>query len=91
MDGLRRADDVGLDLVEISPNTNPPVCKILDYGKYIYEKQKLDKKNRKKQHVIHVKEIRIRPNTGEFFTTSAILTVNSPFFFMNSFVLCSVI
>ena len=63
--GLQRAEDVGLDLVEISPNTNPPVCKILDYGKYIYEKQKLEKKNKKKQHVIHVKEIRVRPNTGD--------------------------
>ena len=59
------ANNVGLDLVEISPNTNPPVCKILDYGKYIYEKQKLEKKNKKKQHVIHVKEIRVRPNTGD--------------------------
>ena len=64
-DALNRADNVGLDLVEISPNTNPPVCKILDYGKYVYEKQKLEKKNKKKQHVIHVKEIRVRPNTGD--------------------------
>ena len=64
-DALNKADNVGLDLVEISPNTNPPVCKILDYGKYIYEKQKLEKKNKKKQHVIHVKEIRVRPNTGD--------------------------
>ena len=64
-DALNKSDNVGLDLVEISPNTNPPVCKILDYGKYIYEKQKLDKKNKKKQHVIHVKEIRVRPNTGD--------------------------
>ena len=64
-DALNKADNIGLDLVEISPNTNPPVCKILDYGKYIYEKQKLDKKNKKKQHVIHVKEIRVRPNTGD--------------------------
>ena len=64
-DALNKADNTGLDLVEISPNTNPPVCKILDYGKYIYEKQKLEKKNKKKQHVIHVKEIRVRPNTGD--------------------------
>ena len=64
-EGLREAEDKGLDLVEISPNTNPPVCKILDYGKYIYQKQKLDKKNKKKQHVIHVKEIRVRPNTSD--------------------------
>ena len=64
-DALNKADNVGLDLVEISPNTNPPVCKILDYGKYVYEKQKLEKKNKKKQHVIHVKEIRVRPNTSD--------------------------
>ena len=64
-DALNKADNVGLDLVEISQNTNPPVCKILDYGKYVYEKQKLEKKNKKKQHVIHVKEIRVRPNTGD--------------------------
>ena len=64
-EALIKAQDAGLDLVEISPNTNPPVCKILDYGKYIYEKQKLEKKNKKKQHVIHVKEIRVRPNTGD--------------------------
>ena len=41
------------------------MCKILDYGKYLYEKRKLDKKNKKKQHIIHVKEIRVRPNTGD--------------------------
>ncbi len=64
-DGIKKSEEVGLDLVEISPNTDPPVCKILDYGKYIYEKQKLEKKNKKKQHVIHVKEIRVRPNTGD--------------------------
>ena len=64
-DGYRIAKEKDLDLVEISPNTDPPVCKILDYGKYRYEKQKLDKKNKKKQHVIHVKEIRLRPNTSD--------------------------
>ena len=64
-EALNKAEDVGLDFVEISPNTEPPVCKILDFGKYIYEKQKLEKKNKKKQHVIHVKEIRVRPNTGD--------------------------
>ena len=42
LDGLKKADDVGLDLVEISPTINPPVCKILDYGKYLYEKQKME-------------------------------------------------
>jgi len=54
-----------LDLVEISPNVDPPVCKILDFGKFRYERQKQKKLNKKKQHVIQVKEIRIRPNTGD--------------------------
>ena len=63
--GIKKAKDVGLDLVEISPNTNPPICKILDFGKYRYEIQKQKKINNKKQHVVQVKEIRIRPNTGD--------------------------
>jgi len=54
-----------LDLVEISPNVDPPVCKILDFGKFRYERQKQKKINKKKQHVIQLKEIRIRPNTGD--------------------------
>ena len=54
-----------MDLVEISPNVDPPVCKILDFGKFRYERQKQIKLNKKKQHVIQVKEIRIRPNTGD--------------------------
>ena len=64
-EALKIAENLSLDLVEIQPNVNPPVCKILDYGKYLYEKQKLEKKNKKKQHVIHVKEIRVRPNTSD--------------------------
>ena len=59
------ANNVGLDLVEISPNSNPPACKILDYGKFLYEIEKQVKLNKKKQHVVQVKEIRIRPNTGD--------------------------
>ena len=59
------ANNSGLDLVEISPNSNPPVCKILDYGKFLYEIEKQEKLNKKKQHVVQVKEIRIRPNTGD--------------------------
>ena len=59
------ANNVGLDLVEISPNSSPPVCKILDYGKFLYEIEKQVKLNKKKQHVVQVKEIRIRPNTGD--------------------------
>jgi translation initiation factor IF-3 len=64
-DALYKAEQVGLDLVEISPNVDPPVCKILDFGKFRYERQKQKKLNKKKQHVIQVKEIRIRPNTGD--------------------------
>jgi translation initiation factor IF-3 len=58
----RRADEVGLDLVEVSPTAQPPVCKILDYGKFKYEAQKKANAARKKQHVVDVKEIKMRPN-----------------------------
>ena len=57
------AGEVGLDLVEISPNANPPVCKIMDYGKYKYEQQKREAEARKKQKTIEVKEVKFRPNT----------------------------
>ena len=57
-----RAEEVGLDLVEISPNADPPVCKILDYGKLKYEEQKKRNVARKKQKIIEVKEIKMRPN-----------------------------
>ncbi|HBS50407.1 MAG TPA: translation initiation factor IF-3 [Rhodobacteraceae bacterium] len=57
------ADDAGLDLVEISPNANPPVCKIMDFGKYKYEQQKRESEARKKQKTIEVKEVKFRPNT----------------------------
>lgn len=53
--------EAGLDLVEIVPTADPPVCKIIDYGKYKYEQSKKEKKNKKKQHVIHIKEIRLSP------------------------------
>ncbi|HCX14385.1 MAG TPA: translation initiation factor IF-3 [Rhodospirillaceae bacterium] len=59
---LRKADEAGLDLVEISPNADPPVAKILDYGKYKYEEQKKKNEARKKQKIIEVKEIKLRPN-----------------------------
>ena len=62
---MTRAENTGLDLVEISENSTPPVCKILDFGKYRYELQKQKKINKKKQHVVQLKEIRIRPNTGD--------------------------
>ncbi|MGY6695193.1 MAG: translation initiation factor IF-3 [Roseinatronobacter sp.] len=57
------ADEAGLDLVEISPNANPPVCKIMDFGKYKYELQKREAEARKKQHIIEIKEVKFRPNT----------------------------
>lgn len=60
-EGLRRAEAAGLDLVEISPNAEPPVCKVLDYGKYKFEAQKKAHEARKKQKVIVVKEIQLRP------------------------------
>jgi translation initiation factor IF-3 len=60
-----QADDVGLDLVEISPNADPPVCKILDYGKYKYQAQKKANEARKKQKVIEVKEIKMRPGIDQ--------------------------
>ncbi|MEQ9489562.1 MAG: translation initiation factor IF-3 [Alphaproteobacteria bacterium] len=61
-DALDRAVAAELDLVEISPNASPPVCKILDYGKYKYEAQKRKNEARKKQKIIEVKEIKFRPN-----------------------------
>lgn len=59
------ADEAGLDLVEISPNAEPPVCKILDYGKFKYENQKRKAEQRKKTKVIEVKEIKLRPNIDD--------------------------
>ena len=61
-EALNAALSLGLDLVEIQPNVAPPVCKILDYGKYKYEAQKRKNEAKKKQKVIEVKEIKLRPN-----------------------------
>ncbi len=60
---MQMADDQDLDLVEISPHADPPVCKIMDYGKFKYEQQKKEKEARKKQHTVELKEIRFRPHT----------------------------
>ncbi len=60
-EALQKADDAGLDLVELSPNADPPVCKILDYGKYKFEQQKRANEARKKQKTVDVKELKIRP------------------------------
>ncbi|NCQ23268.1 MAG: translation initiation factor IF-3 [Rhodobacteraceae bacterium CG17_big_fil_post_rev_8_21_14_2_50_63_15] len=62
-EALEMADKAGLDLVEISPNATPPVCKIMDFGKYKYETQKREAEARKKQKIIEVKEIKFRPGT----------------------------
>ena len=64
-DALLRAYSVGLDLLEISPNADPPVCKILDYGKFKYESQKKKNEAKKRQRVIEIKEIKVRPNIDE--------------------------
>ena len=60
-EGVKLAEEAGLDLVEVSPNAKPPVCKVLDYGKYKYEQQKKASEARKKQKTVDVKEVKIRP------------------------------
>ena len=64
-EAIAKAEDFGLDLVEVQPNAEPPVCKILDYGKFKYEAQKRANEARKKQKTIDVKEIKFRPNIDE--------------------------
>ncbi len=64
-DALQRAYAVGMDMLEISPNADPPVCKILDYGKFKYEQQKKKNEAKKRQRVIEIKEIKVRPNIDE--------------------------
>ena len=59
---LEAAEEVGLDLVEIVPNANPPVCKILDYGKFKFQEQKKKNEARKRQKIVELKEIKLRPN-----------------------------
>jgi len=64
-EALRMAEEAGLDLVEISPNADPPVCKILDFGKWKYQEEKKKNAARKKQRVIEVKEIKLRPGIDD--------------------------
>ena len=64
-EALAMASDVGLDLVEVAPNADPPVCKILDFGKFKYEEQKKKNEARKKQKIIEVKEIKLRPSIDD--------------------------
>ena len=61
-EALRLAEEANLDLVKISPNAKPPVCKIIDYGKYKYEKTRKEKDAKRKQHTVEIKEIRLSPN-----------------------------
>lgn len=62
---LERAEKAGMDLVEVAPNAEPPVCRIIDFGKYVYEQERKERDAKKKQVVIHVKELRFRPKIGE--------------------------
>ena len=64
-EALRIARDADLDLVEVSPNSDPPVCRVLNYGKFLYEKSKKEREAKKAQTKIEVKEIRLRPKTTE--------------------------
>lgn len=64
-EALAKAELTGLDLVEIAPNAEPPVCKIIDYGKYRYQVTKKEKEGKKAQHQVKVKEVRVKPNTDD--------------------------
>lgn len=64
-EALRVAYEKGLDLVEVAPNAKPPVCRIMDYGKFKYEQSKRDKEARKKQKVVNIKEVKMRPTIEE--------------------------
>ncbi|MFZ3151333.1 MAG: translation initiation factor IF-3 [Anaerolineaceae bacterium] len=64
-EALRRADNAGFDLVEVAPNADPPVCRIMNFSKFLYEKEKKEREARKSQTKIEIKEIRLRPKTGD--------------------------
>lgn len=64
-EALAMAAEQGLDLVEVAPNAEPPVCRVMDYGKYKYEQQKKQQEARKKQTIVQIKEIKVRPKTDE--------------------------
>jgi translation initiation factor IF-3 len=65
LEAIERAKEAGLDLVEVSPTSTPPVCRIMDYGKYLYEQKRKVKQNLKKQHTVTLKEIRLRPKIDD--------------------------
>ena len=75
-DAIERAYEAGMDLVEISPNSDPPVCKITDHGKLKYEAQKKKAEARKKQKTIELKEIKMRPNIGQHDYDVKMLSIN---------------
>lgn len=62
---IQIAESYDLDLVEVAPDAKPPVCKVIDFGKFMYEKKKKEKEAKKKQHTVQVKELRFRPNTDD--------------------------
>lgn len=62
---MAKASEVGLDLVEVAPNSDPPVCRIMDYGKFVFEQSKKAQSAKRKQKQIHVKEVKFRPGTEE--------------------------
>ena len=64
-DALAKAEEANLDLVEISPNAEPPVCRIMDFGKWLYEQKRKNKQSNKKQHTVVLKEIRLRPKIDQ--------------------------
>ena len=64
-DAIAAAKSAGLDLVEVSPNAEPPVCRIMDFGKYLFEQKKKLAQGKKKQKIIHIKEVKFRPGTDE--------------------------
>jgi len=64
-EAIKKASELGLDLVEVSPNATPPVCKMMDFGKYRYDNKKKHQQSKKKQKTADVKEIRFRPNIGQ--------------------------
>ena len=64
-DGVKKAQEAGFDLVEVAPGAVPPVCRIIDFSRYKYDQEKKEKEARKKQHVVHIKELRFGPKIGE--------------------------
>ena len=64
-DAINMAQDRNLDLVEVAPNSNPPVCRVMDYSKFKYQQSKRAQEAKKKQKIIHVKEVKFRPNTDQ--------------------------